>query len=396
MAAAIDIKALGTAQVQSLLSNFQYDIEFNGYLSNHVKHAIIALAGLGAKDERIQEYWDEYTLETPYGIKLDPVSESARAIAAGPPTLDEAGARALIGLKKDFASLCCSFDRELDAGVEATLQKWMPVLVDGIPGALTHGIIHLGWALAAGNRWMTVEGLAYLAFAHVSVHPGRFGEETVEGTTPLETLRALPDLGEFRDEVKKSTKYSETDFHPEIVASGFQWQVAKVLEEGHPFFYKRPAWLDEPLDDLLRHLYDLVALLHVVYDGNFLVLHAITSLWGLDRTLRAMKADDAFARHAYRCFWVMLLALLATSAAGLPSAAELDAVAERVDADDPPNWADVSRAAIYQQEEHNIKLVFCCLDLWRRYGKANLFAVAATKFTETPNIGPAAASSFSA
>jgi len=39
------------------LSDRNYDIEFNGYLSNHSKHGIIALHRLNASDERIQEWW---------------------------------------------------------------------------------------------------------------------------------------------------------------------------------------------------------------------------------------------------------------------------------------------------------------------------------------------------
>jgi|AntRauMFilla1563_2_1112583.scaffolds.fasta_scaffold259604_1 hypothetical protein len=41
-------------------------------------------------------------------------------------------------------------------------------------GALTHGLIHLGWALDANNERMTDEGLAYLAYTHLSCHPERF------------------------------------------------------------------------------------------------------------------------------------------------------------------------------------------------------------------------------
>ena len=39
--------------INELLDDQRYDIEFNGHLTNHVKHAVIALAGLGVPDERI-------------------------------------------------------------------------------------------------------------------------------------------------------------------------------------------------------------------------------------------------------------------------------------------------------------------------------------------------------
>eukprot|EP00039_Didymoeca_costata_P029589 m.25340 g.25340 ORF g.25340 m.25340 type:complete len:108 (+) comp7698_c0_seq1:154-477(+) len=60
--------------VQRLLADRQYEMEFHGFLTNHAKHAVIALAGLGASPARIEEYWNSYTSETPYGIRLDPSS----------------------------------------------------------------------------------------------------------------------------------------------------------------------------------------------------------------------------------------------------------------------------------------------------------------------------------
>lgn len=44
---------------ENLLSDSSYHIEFNSYLANHVKHAIVALHGLDAPAETIQRYWDE-------------------------------------------------------------------------------------------------------------------------------------------------------------------------------------------------------------------------------------------------------------------------------------------------------------------------------------------------
>jgi hypothetical protein len=38
-----------------------------------------------------------------------------------------------------------------------------------VAGALTHGIIHLGWAIDAGSHWMICEGLAYLNFCFIDV-----------------------------------------------------------------------------------------------------------------------------------------------------------------------------------------------------------------------------------
>eukprot|EP00951_Prasinocladus_malaysianus_P049348 scaffold668724_cov59-Prasinocladus_malaysianus.AAC.1 len=70
------------AVVERLLSDDQYHIEFNGYLTNHAKHAIVALHGLDATPKRVQEYWDEYTAVTPYGLKLEPAESTPEVSTA--------------------------------------------------------------------------------------------------------------------------------------------------------------------------------------------------------------------------------------------------------------------------------------------------------------------------
>jgi hypothetical protein len=57
----------------TLLTDRSFFIEFQGYLSNHAKHAIIALDRLHAPESRVQEYWDTYTSVTPYGLSLKAV-----------------------------------------------------------------------------------------------------------------------------------------------------------------------------------------------------------------------------------------------------------------------------------------------------------------------------------
>ena len=48
-----------SAVTNRLLSDRQFHIEFHGFLTNHAKHAVVALHGLNAADSKIQHYWDE-------------------------------------------------------------------------------------------------------------------------------------------------------------------------------------------------------------------------------------------------------------------------------------------------------------------------------------------------
>ncbi|MEK8168837.1 questin oxidase family protein [Streptomyces sp. M19] len=89
-------------------------------------------------------------------------------------TVSEKDWERLIGARTDFAGYCEFFDRqEKELGLDGLIRRYAPVLLPGWVGAFTHATIHLGWALDADNRWMIIEGLAYVAFAYVSCHPER-------------------------------------------------------------------------------------------------------------------------------------------------------------------------------------------------------------------------------
>jgi hypothetical protein len=121
--------AAARSLADSLLSNADYHIEFQGYLTNHVKHAIVALAYLEAPRDRIQEYWDMYTAETPYGYTLEP----AEAPAATP--LTTANWAELMGKKENFPALVQFFAGERrELGLSGVLQAYAHTLLPGCAG----------------------------------------------------------------------------------------------------------------------------------------------------------------------------------------------------------------------------------------------------------------------
>jgi hypothetical protein len=95
-----------------------------------------------------------YTHEVPYGWTLEPAHKpTGKSIQ--PEEFD-----AVLGQKKRYPELLEFFDKELtELGQQKVLQKYIPMLIPGMAGALTHGIIHLGWALDFGSRTMLVEGV---------------------------------------------------------------------------------------------------------------------------------------------------------------------------------------------------------------------------------------------
>lgn len=129
-----------TGVVDRLLSDRTHHIEFNGHLTNHVKHAVVALAGLGVEPERISAYHDNYVKLTPYGFPVEP-ARRARL------TITDDNWLQFLGQRTDFAAYCDFFDRrERELGMPEVLRRYLPHLLPGWVGALQHATIHLGWA----------------------------------------------------------------------------------------------------------------------------------------------------------------------------------------------------------------------------------------------------------
>jgi hypothetical protein len=142
-------------------------------------------------------------------------------------------------------------------------------------------------------------GLAYMTYTFVNVHPERFQslslDEPHAGYSLIESSRRSRECNwpESISNIMHLEKYSlEAGWHPELHVAGFQWNLSKVLEEGHNAFLKLPKWLDFlPVEEVLEQMYKAVTLLYLVSAGepkqrtagNFVVLHLITSLWGADQ-----------------------------------------------------------------------------------------------------------------
>lgn len=392
--------------VPKLLADRTFDIEFQSYLSNHAKHAIVALQNIHATDDRIQEWWDAYTQETPYGYQLHKVDQDWDSVQ---PCSQEQWKK-WNGKKVHWQEMSVFMQRELNdrfnGDISQLIREYAPPLIPGMAGALTHGIIHLGWAIDAKSDWMIVEGLAYLNFCNVGVEPSKISvdQENAE-TNPLDSFTRIAktwDTENLADTWIASvmSKYGE-DFHSELVPAGFQWQLAKVMHEPHEVATKVPKWLlDTPLTTLWENIYRTVVLVYLASrdaegNGNFLILHAMTSLWGLEHVLQVID-DEEVTRKSLQQYYTMLVCLLAGSASGFPTSSILSkpsilskaANEYPVTSTEIPDWKPIEARGMAEEEEHNIKLVYVCRELWKRYNNWSGFCDASRAFILTPNIGP--------
>ena len=384
--------------VETLLNDQSYHIEFNGYLTNHVKHAMIALHRLGASPQRIQEYYDTYVKCTPYGYGVDPARPSEH-------TITQDNWQVYFGKHCSFTSYCQFFDqKENELGMERLLRKYVPTLLPGCVGSLMHGTIHLGWALDSGNRWMIIEGLAYMAFSYVSCNPDRKYPATgdsVKTTSVLDSFLRIADAWEkdgkalhgWLEATLTNDKYrAAAGFHPELAVTGAQFNIAKVLAEGHPLIHESNAWIeDQDMATIWEELYEALTLLFMTKPGDFLILHLITSLHAIEQIANRLPIDQQ--KRAIKCYWTALLAIM-FSRGEVPMRATLEALHAKyqhsVDHEgnqmEGEEWAHIVARALIEAEEHNPKFVYVQRLLWSRFGQRSLFRIAAGHFTTTPEV----------
>lgn len=380
--------------VDRLLNDRTYHIEFNGHLTNHVKHAVVALAGLGVAPERIKDYHDNYIRMTPYGCAVEPARAPGR-------TIDDDNWLQLVGRRQDWAAYCEFFDRrERELGMPELLRRYLPHLLPGWAGALQHATIHLGWALAAHHRWMAIEGISYLAFSSVSCHPERSAPSGAHGAEePKDSLLRIaghweanqPQLGAWVENLVGETS---PEIHPELLRSGLQYRIARVLGEGHPLIHDTPGWIEQqdPADSWDQLAY-LVTLLYLAEPGDFLLLHLITALHAMRAISDALPA--AQRPDVVKVYWTGILGVL-FSRGHFSRPGKLTALDDLFDTatDDvsDPRWArewdwHIARA-VEEEEEHNPKLVHVMRELWQRTGGRSIYRVAAGQFTATPELPP--------
>lgn len=384
-----------TQLVDQLLDDRTYDIEFNGHLTNHAKHAVVALAGLGAPPQRIQEYYENYAKLTPYGYGLEPPRASTH-------TITEDNWRDFLGRRRDFAAYCAFFDqKEQELGLQELLRQYVPPLLAGWVGSFTHATIHLGWALDAGSRWMAIEGLAYLAFSYVSCHPERASRQANCGQKAIDCL--LGTVAGWDDEdgvflqriesiITDTTSHAAQAIHPELARSGLQYRIARLLAEGHSSFYEVPAWIDEQdISACWEQLYYAATLVYLATPGDFILLHLITSLYAMEKIAEWLPIEQQ--RYALRCFWIGMFPILLSEGkhGDLKALEQLHANYDNTfDTPDAPgpHWDDMVARAIDEEEEHNPKMVYVLRTLWRRTGGKSIYRIAADHFTNTPELPP--------
>ena len=331
-------------QALSENSTDKYFVTYNelGFV-NHMAHGIVALHRLGAKKSEINAFVKHYSsILDPRGGRINQMH------------LDNGeGIEELLGERKGYYTLLDHYKdllaEEYGGSYEKFLRGEFPKRIPGLAAGLLHGVIQIGYGVAAEHRQVVCEGMAFLHYSY----------------KPLVTSPNIPDIHTLGQGTLGVLELLEVIHTEGKIAAGVETHGDDMVNYVHQI--KIPEHIlnapeVERLNGLLKWL---VSGLIVIYQSfpmknNFFILHGVTSSWALAQVLPLLDDWDN-CLHAVRTFLCAVLTVYIGAGAPKPDVELL----ERRDVSNL-TWDDV-RARICgmdaSTDEHIFKLVQVCYDM---------------------------------
>ena len=312
---------LSNTLVDLLDGEAAFDAEYASGLSNHRPMALLALARLGAGDDRLLSF------ESRYARRLQ-AAPPRQDWPAGEPWASRLGDRAAWPAYRDLFHqwLCNDFARDV-------LNQALPRLMQGCGGAAFPGLIRTAYAVQAAHRRELADALAYWACRWLDLGAPS-GEADTETSGPNRTTDPETVLRQLR---------AGTSPAPLI----FQRMQAAAA----PPAFQAAAGRLQVDTSTLRQLSGLGAMAYAA-SGNFTALHLVTGA----HAMRVLLPFVDEPLHAVRGHWWAFAA--AVCASGMQAGA--------VPAARP--WPELVAAALASDDEHVIKLVDSCCAESAAYG----------------------------
>lgn len=306
-----------------------YGAEYQQGLSNHFPMALIALRGLGASDQRLVQFAEQYTL---------------RLTAMPPPQMriSRKSWRDHLGLHRHNAEYVEFFGQEQHRlGTPELLNHYLPKLLPGIGGAAFHPLIRLGYALDLPSENEVVEALAAWAVAYLDLGNADPGE--ARGLQ-----QALRDL-------RESEELRSCRLEGHLISD----RMAQVAEL--PAFAGFGAWSPE-LD--LPQLREVALQIYAGSNDDFTALHLVTATHALRLVLQNVAQLEL--HHFWRAMGTAYVAL------GMPPLMDSPTPLGR-------EWDEIVGAAQNAPDDHVIKLVYTCRSEAEAYADERYRTLAARK-----------------
>ncbi len=311
-----------------------YGPEYGGGLANHLPMALVALDQMGATPGQLNDYHRTHV------SRLDKLPEQEDA-PIGTWPFRKADRSAFRELQADFRRRIAS------EGWEPVLRAALPELAPGLSAAAFHGLIRTAMGVVSRHDGEIAAGLAYWA-----AHWQRLGvalgapaaATTAPSADPISLLGRLRSDGRFAFDRAKAPGLIDDALLAAAALGGF----GEVMD-----------WLDADqckLGDLAR-----AAALIYGATGDFTALHTVTGTQAAAVLLPYVQSPGVLLPWLWQA---IAAAYVAIERPPLPD----EATVEAWRAADSPQWTDLLRNALREEDEHSVKLCYSALCLGRLTG----------------------------
>jgi hypothetical protein len=312
----------------------RYHAEYRGGLSNHLAMALVALARMGAPDERLRCF------ARLYERRLEPAPDPGKVLAEWP---------GYLGRRARYSDFLATFGHAVaEGGWEPTLRGALPALMPGCGAAAFHPLIRLAFAIEAREPEEMAIALSYWGARFLPL--GGAPSERQEPLSPdpealLARLREEPAFAHRPDE--------DALIDAEMKRAAAPREFAPVI-----------GWL-EIRPDTPRRL-ARAALRIYAATGDFTALHMVTAMQAARAVLPYCADRDAALRWTWQA---LAAAYLSIGRPPIPERPPLEA-------GDALGWPAILERAAGATDEHVIKIVYSCWAEDHAYGDPLYRAVA--------------------
>ena len=289
----------------------RYAPTFRDGLANHLPMALIALDRLGATDDRLEAFYRHYC-------------KRLESFAAHDPEIWPGWSLAL-GRADAFPRFLAHFEAILSRdGRDRVLRDALPYLMPGLCASAFHALIRLAYGIRQGDDAEIAHALAYWAADWQDLGP----VQTPSDQTPDQLL------------TERSAPFADYLFGTGIIVDRMR-EVSR-----HPDFVlglQQPQSLD--WDSLIR-----LARRAFRDSGNFTILHGLTGLHAM--WIIRPWLDREYV--ALRYYWLAYLAAFIST--GKPVPRPEPEAQPSIGPNQARDWA------MARDDDHDIKLVYTCLD----------------------------------
>lgn len=290
--------------------------EYGAGLSTHLPMTLHALHSLGAGEKRLAAY------ALDYGRQLQGLAEPPLA----PAPLSSEQQAALLGQWPAWPQWLAHHRHRVRAlGLEGAVAEALPQLMPGVAAAAFHGLLRTAHGLAAGHAGEVAQGLAYWAARHLPL-----GLPRTDTPAALPLARWWAALDEFAHGRPSAGTMISGRMQHWAAQPGFATVAGSLALEG------------STLPELARQ-----AAAAYAEQGDFTVLHVLTSSWALHQ-LQPLQANEPLALRHYT---VAVAAGWLARGRGRP-----------VPALPLPGWPELRQVAQAARDDHTAKLIYAA---WR-------------------------------